>query len=89
MSKCLLRATQCSVCGAMMLGGEYTDEGVLTPHAPLPATERVRAAHQGEWPTCQHGTAYRAGCRSQPVLPACCCAPTPLLPSAPVATPEP
>jgi hypothetical protein len=81
MSRC--RASRCPVCGCQTLVDEYTEAGVYAPHAALPATERVRAAHPGKWPTCEHGALYRAGCRNQPVLPACCCAPSPLLPSVP------
>ncbi|MCP3065298.1 hypothetical protein LXT21_41655 [Myxococcus sp. K38C18041901] len=84
MSRCLLRASLCTVCGAPRLGEDVTELGALAPHAPTAPTERVRAAHPGEWPTCLHGALYRAGCRNQPVLPACCCAPSPLLPSVPV-----
>jgi|GEM_PF-5977383 len=72
MSRCLLRVAPCPVCGFPMLVGEYTEAGVRTDHAATPANERVRAAHKGPWPTCEHGALYRSGCRNQPVPPICC-----------------
>ncbi|MBZ4400397.1 hypothetical protein [Myxococcus sp. AS-1-15] len=75
MSRCLLLATTCSVGGAPRLGEDVTELGALAPHAPTAPTERVRAAHPGEWPTCEHGNLFGANCRIQPVLPSCCYAP--------------
>ena len=72
MSPCRLRVTPCPVCGHAMLGGEYTAAGVRTYHSATPAGPIARAAYGLPWPTCRHGVDYRAGCRHQPVPPACC-----------------
>lgn len=76
-----MRATQCTHCGAIQLGAEVTDEGLLTFHGATAAGLAVRARYPGPWPTCRHGYGWRADCQSRPVPPACCvhppCALTP------------
>ena len=85
MSRFLLKAEACPDCGAMRLGGEYTDDGRLTPHGVTAAGEAARATYPGPWPTA--GTATR-GARTAGVAPwppACCAHPVAaLLASMPV-----